>query len=120
MRIALVAGETSGDTLGAALIESLRVRFPQAEFADRQQRACTTLHASGYEALIVTSPETIYWLTGRQTAGYFAFQALILPAHGEPTLLVRQLELFGTLANTYLPGIVAYQDGENPDRKSVV
>ncbi len=88
--------------------------FPQAEFADRQRRACTALHASGYEALIVTSPETIYWLTGRQTAGYFAFQALILPAHGEPTLLVRQLELFGTLANTYLPGIVAYQDGENP------
>jgi lipid-A-disaccharide synthase len=33
VRIALVAGETSGDTLGAALIESLRVRFPQAEFA---------------------------------------------------------------------------------------
>jgi len=28
-----VAGETSGDTLGAALIESLRARFPAAEFA---------------------------------------------------------------------------------------
>jgi lipid-A-disaccharide synthase len=33
MRIALVAGETSGDTLGAALIEGLRRRFPDAEFA---------------------------------------------------------------------------------------
>ena len=33
MRIALVAGEASGDTLGAALIESLRRRFPAAEFA---------------------------------------------------------------------------------------
>jgi lipid-A-disaccharide synthase len=33
LRIALVAGETSGDTLGAALIESLRRRFPAAEFA---------------------------------------------------------------------------------------
>lgn len=33
MRIALVAGETSGDALGAALIDGLRRRFPDAEFA---------------------------------------------------------------------------------------
>jgi lipid-A-disaccharide synthase len=33
LRIALVAGEASGDTLGAALMEALRRRFPAAEFA---------------------------------------------------------------------------------------
>src|SRR5687768_15259807 len=33
LRIALVAGEASGDTLGAALIEAVRRRFPRAEFA---------------------------------------------------------------------------------------
>ncbi len=97
-----------------AQIRGIEASFPASEFAGRQARARAAITASGHEALIVTGPETIYWLTGRQTAGYFAFQALILPADSEPVLLVRQLELFGTLANTYLPDVVTYQDADNP------
>jgi Xaa-Pro dipeptidase len=99
---------------GLDALRGSEASFSRDEFARRQARAVSALVASGHEALVVTGPETIYWLTGRQTAGYFAFQALILTASGELTLLVRQLELYGTVANTWLSDIVVYQDGESP------
>jgi lipid-A-disaccharide synthase len=49
LRIALVAGETSGDALGAALVEAIRSRFPHAEFAGvagpkMKAAGCTAWH----------------------------------------------------------------------------
>lgn len=46
-RIVLVAGETSGDALGAGLIQQLRLRFPDAEFAGVGGEA---MRAAGFDA----------------------------------------------------------------------
>lgn len=96
---------------------SLRGRdavFPAAEFSGRISRLQEQIRAQGTEALVLTGPENIFWATGRQTAGYFAFQALVVPASGAPVLLVRQLETTGAQASTWLDDIRAWQDGEDP------
>ena len=56
-RIALVAGETSGDALGAGLIGELRKRFPEAEFAGIGGKAmrdagCNTWYDAGELAVM--------------------------------------------------------------------
>lgn len=50
MRIAIIAGEASGDILGARLIEALKIHFPEATFEgiagkEMQQAGCKTLYA---------------------------------------------------------------------------
>jgi Xaa-Pro dipeptidase len=98
-------------------LRGVEAAFPRPEFQKRQARARQAIERSGYDCLVVTEPENIFWLSGRQTAGYFAFQALVLPVRGSPVLLVRQLELPGAAANTWLDDIVSYSDGDDPVEK---
>ncbi|XHM74927.1 Xaa-Pro peptidase family protein (plasmid) [Mesorhizobium sp. ANAO-SY3R2] len=88
--------------------------FPAAEFRQRIALIQKALRPTGADALLLTGPENIFWATGRQTAGYFAFQALVVPLSGEPILLVRQLEMTGARASTWLSDLRAWQDGEDP------
>ena len=57
MRIALAAGEASGDALGAGLITELRQRFPDAQFAGiggkaMREAGCDTWHDAGELAVM--------------------------------------------------------------------
>ncbi|QEU08472.1 M24 family metallopeptidase [Paracoccus yeei] len=111
---------TMTDDLTAAppadLVQGCDAVFPQAEFAARLARLRRAILPLGVDAILLTGPENIFWACGRQTAGYFAFQALVVPLQGEPVLLVRQLETTGARASTWLRDIRAWQDGEDPAR----
>ena len=88
--------------------------FARPEFAARMRRLSDALRARGAEGIVLTGPENIFWATGRQTAGYFAFQALVVPVEGEPVLLVRELERTGAVAATWLREIRTYGDADDP------
>ena len=65
-------------------------------------KARTALAAAGLAAMVVTGPENIFYLTGQQTPGYYMFQALVLPVEGDPVFIIRQLEYFNFVANTFI------------------
>lgn len=93
--------------------------FSREEFTARQARARAALAAAGIDLFIVTGPENIFWLTGQQTPGYYTYQALLLPAEGEPAFIVRQLEYNNLVANSYLADIHPYADNADPVRVTV-
>lgn len=75
---------------------SERLAFTAEEYASRaaQVRALMASDRHDLDALIVTSPENIYYLIGLNHQGYFAFTMLVLPREGDPSLLTRRMEAY--------------------------
>lgn len=88
--------------------------FAKAEYDARVAKARQGLASAGRDVMVVTGPENIFYLTGQQTPGYYTFQALVLPVDGEPLFVIRQLEYFNFIANTFIPDAAVYQDSEDP------
>lgn len=101
-------------TATAGVVQGQESAFPKAEYDARVARARQGLVEAGIDVMIVTGPENIFYLTGQQTPGYYTFQALVLPVEGEPAFVVRQLEYFNFIANTYISDAAIYQDSDDP------
>jgi Xaa-Pro dipeptidase len=88
--------------------------FPSGEYESRQQRLRDSLLADGIDSCVITSPENICYLTGHATPGYYTYQALVFPARGEPTLVLRESEAINAEELTYLGDIRGYPDDVDP------
>ncbi|MEO1102900.1 MAG: Xaa-Pro peptidase family protein [Pseudomonadota bacterium] len=86
--------------------------FSEGELARRQERVRGALADRGLDVGLFTGPENLFYLTGQQTPGYYTFQALLMPADGEPVFLIRQLEALNCRANTRGVPLVTYEDDE--------
>src|SRR5579863_2164899 len=102
------------DMDSAGVRQGAESAFPKAEYDGRIARARALLQAAGIDVMIVTGPENIFYLTGQQTPGYYTFQALVLPVDGEPAFVIRQLEYFNFVSNTFISGAQVYGDGDQP------
>jgi len=100
------------DTIGVT--KGQESAFPEVEYAARQAAARAGLQAAGLDAMIITGPENIFYLTGQQTPGYYTFQALVMPVDGDPVFVLRQLEYYNFVANTFITNAEVYSDADEP------
>lgn len=91
--------------------------FSQGEFDQRLRAVRKEMAHRELEVFLVSSPENIFYLTGLDHQGHFAYQMLIIPDHGKMILITRAMERVvikeqvGDLAIWY--GHVDYEDSAN-------
>jgi Xaa-Pro dipeptidase len=89
--------------------------FPVSEYQRRLAAVQSRMSDLGLDALVLFGPENLFYLTGFETIGYSAFQLAVVPAAGEPRLLVRELERGAARRLSWLASEPAtVQDGQEP------
>jgi Xaa-Pro dipeptidase len=91
--------------------------FPMVEYENRLADLRWRMAERRLEAVIVTIPENIFYLTGFESPGHYYFNALIVPIEGEPIAVPRRLEDSGYEALTWVEVRRPYADEEDPMAK---
>ncbi|MEE2689929.1 MAG: Xaa-Pro peptidase family protein [Pseudomonadota bacterium] len=88
--------------------------FGPEEYAERLARVRKSIAERGLDGMLISGPENIYYLTGLSYLGYFAYQILVVPLDGEPSLITRAME-HATIRDK-VPNVrhVKYSDGVAP------
>ncbi len=90
-----------------------RQAFSTSEFQARVRRVQTEMIGGGIDILLIHAPENIYYLTGHQTSGYFAYQVVVLAQSGDPQLLLRLLERGNVDEYSWLESAKTWREGDD-------
>src|SRR5262249_38923387 len=97
-----------------AIPQGAESAFPKPEYDRRIRQVQDAIGRKGFDLLLLSGPENIFYLTGQQTPGYYTFQCLCIPASGEPFHVLRSLEAMNCRLNSYIADVTGYADDENP------
>ncbi|WP_193104482.1 ectoine hydrolase [Brachybacterium sp. FME24] len=84
--------------------------FSPEEYERRLRELRERMVERGLDAVIITDPENLLYLTDFQTTGYSFFQALIVPLASDAVMITRALEESNVIARTWLEHSRAYPD----------
>jgi Xaa-Pro dipeptidase len=84
--------------------------FPFEEYERRLSELRVRIAERLLDAVVITDPENIMYLTDYQTTGYSFFQALVVPLEQEPFMITRALEESNITARTWVERTRPYPD----------
>ncbi|MEQ9209944.1 MAG: ectoine hydrolase, partial [Pseudomonadales bacterium] len=84
--------------------------FPIEEYERRLSELRGNIARRHLDAVIISDPENIMYLTDYQTTGYSFFQALVVPLETEPFMITRQMEESNVIQRTWVEKTQPYSD----------
>jgi Xaa-Pro dipeptidase len=84
--------------------------FPFEEYQRRIEELRERMRTRLLDAVIISDPENIMYLTDYQTTGYSFFQCLVVPLEGEPFMITRAMEESNIHARTWVERTRPYPD----------
>ncbi|KKX55914.1 aminopeptidase P family protein [Brevibacillus borstelensis] len=83
-------------------------------YQERIQRILAYLQKQGIDAALITLPKHVYYLTGFLTEPHERFMGLVIPAAGEPSLIVPALDREAAAEASGIKQILTHTDTDNP------
>lgn len=84
--------------------------FPFEEYERRLHELRERIMQRRLDAVIITDPKNLMYLTDHQTTGYSYFQALVVPLEDEPFMITRAMEESNVHARTWVEKARPYGD----------
>jgi Xaa-Pro dipeptidase len=84
--------------------------FPPEEYERRLRELRDRMERRLLDAVIVSDPENLMYLTDYQTTGYSFFQALVVGLETEPFMVTRKMEESNVIARTWVDVTRPYHD----------
>lgn len=92
------------------MLERDDMTFPHEEYVRRIDELRQRMSERLMDAVIISDPENLMYLTDYQTTGYSFFQALVVPLENEPFMVTRKLEESNVIARTWVELTRPYPD----------
>lgn len=88
--------------------------FSLPEYEERLKKTQEGLAERGIDAVLISVPENIYYLTGFTTTGYYMYQTLIVPVEGEPLFVTYLEEKINVLRRSWMDRYRTYSVVDDP------
>ena len=87
--------------------------FSLEEYQQRLDALRARMEEKGVDAMLVTTPENLYYLSGYQTPGYYWWQTIIVLLDREPVAVTRRLEDANMRELSWIEDRRPYEDSDD-------